>query len=256
MAYGTWPPAVWGNDVTYLINYFRGRVPACGLDIGFWYSADVNGDCRVLGTDVRCLLDYFHGIGSINHCCDVAPCWITPDSIPAMPPSGWPNCNYLSLNDEDLLPYDDNSFLDDYVSLWIGNLDGSPIIAIPGERVNIDVYIQTDFYTYGGDLHIPLGYQDQYFDSLLSVNEGSILSSFAYWDTVLFIGAYGSPPNQPGWSSESFMGWSERIGPFDSPYLNFITPTKILTFVAKTVNNPALEGDTIQCLGIGQHPSG
>ena len=96
MYYGEWPPRVWGNDVTYLANHFRG-IPAC---IGcyfdwFWASADVNGSCSANGLDVTYLLNYFRGLNNLLIPCDQFPTsW--PDSLPEDPPTGWPGCGTLN----------------------------------------------------------------------------------------------------------------------------------------------------------------
>ena len=93
MAGGTWPPAVIGSDVTYLVTYFRGVTinPACLLS-GFYAAADVNGSCTVIGSDVTRLVNYFRGQGIIEPCADYPPLWPTPADLPGQAPSGWPNC--------------------------------------------------------------------------------------------------------------------------------------------------------------------
>lgn len=90
---GTWPPAVIGSDVTYLVNYFRAipTNPACIVD-GFYCSADVNADCRVIGSDVTRLVSYFRSIATINYCPDYEPAWLSPADCPEEAPAGWPNC--------------------------------------------------------------------------------------------------------------------------------------------------------------------
>jgi hypothetical protein len=88
---GAWPPAVLGADVTYLINYFRAMETSqsCLLD-GFWCSADVNGDCMVIGSDVTKLVGYLRGSPAhLNPCQDYPPLY---PPIPPSPPPGWPNC--------------------------------------------------------------------------------------------------------------------------------------------------------------------
>ncbi|MCP4582439.1 MAG: hypothetical protein GY839_12580 [candidate division Zixibacteria bacterium] len=94
MAYGIWPPQVIGGDVTYFVNYFRGMpssVP-CPLD-GFWCSADVNGDCIIIGSDVTRLVHVFRTGGDLyRYCADYPPAWLTPDDLPVEAPEGWPNC--------------------------------------------------------------------------------------------------------------------------------------------------------------------
>ena len=94
MAGGFWPPQVIAGDVTYLVNYFRSQPqsPPCLFD-GLWLSADVNGDCHVLGNDVTRLVNHFRGIIDISHCPYFEPTWLTPDDLPAEPPENWPGCN-------------------------------------------------------------------------------------------------------------------------------------------------------------------
>jgi len=93
MAGGTWPPSATGPDVTYLVNYFRSAPTShsCLLD-GFWCSADANGDCNIIGSDVTKLVNVFRGQGSILYCEDYTPAWPTPLDLPAEAPEGWPGC--------------------------------------------------------------------------------------------------------------------------------------------------------------------
>ena len=89
----SWPPAVIGSDVTYLVNYFRGipSNPACLIN-GFYCAADVNGSCTVIGSDVTRLVNYFRGQGAIEPCLDYPPSWATPADCPTEAPSNWPGC--------------------------------------------------------------------------------------------------------------------------------------------------------------------
>jgi len=58
-----------GSDVTFLVNYFRGLgTPPFEVD-GFYPAADVNGDCLVIGSDVTFLVQYFRGVQpEIRYC--------------------------------------------------------------------------------------------------------------------------------------------------------------------------------------------
>ena len=89
----TWPAAATGPDVTYLVNFFRGAPTsqACYLD-GFWASADANGDCSVIGSDVTKMVQVFRGIGNMLYCVNYEPAWHDPTEVPPTAPSGWPNC--------------------------------------------------------------------------------------------------------------------------------------------------------------------
>jgi len=66
---------------------------------GFWASADANGDCLGLSSDVTKLINYFRGVGEILYCPDFEPCWITYGDLPQDEPSGWPNCDMPSLHE-------------------------------------------------------------------------------------------------------------------------------------------------------------
>ena len=104
MSVGLWPPAATGPDVTYLVNYFRSAPTsvACKFDgdIGlFWASADANGDCNIIGSDVTKMINVFRQIGSMKYCGDqetdpgnYEPCWPTVQSPWPPKPDGWPNC--------------------------------------------------------------------------------------------------------------------------------------------------------------------
>ncbi|MCD6163623.1 MAG: carboxypeptidase regulatory-like domain-containing protein [candidate division Zixibacteria bacterium] len=101
---GLWIPRVIGGDVTFLVNYFKGSTASvpCMMHNSeaanpyFWASADANGDCIVMGSDVIKLVGYFRGAQDILWCADYLPCWhpVDPtfDPPPATAPTGWPNC--------------------------------------------------------------------------------------------------------------------------------------------------------------------
>jgi len=141
---------------------------------------------------------------------------------------------------------------EDDAVFWVGNLDDSPITAIIGRRLYLDVYLQTSATTFGAELHVPLATEDTYFDSLLSSTEGQYYYPLTEWETAGFDEPYGSPPNPEGWSSESFVGLADLVLP--DPWLNFDIPAKILTFMVRVVNDSLLIGDTVACVGLGGHP--
>ena len=90
---GSWPPAVIGSDVTYLVNYFRGMPTNQACLVGANYvAADVNASCTVIGSDVTRLVNYFRGQGEIEYCPDWEPLWHDDSELPADAPAGWPNC--------------------------------------------------------------------------------------------------------------------------------------------------------------------
>ena len=103
MYFGIWPPVVIGSDVTYFVNFFRGIGDACELD-GFWCSADVNGDCLIIGSDVTRLNGSFRGNRTLLYCPDYPPAWPTPDDLPDEAPDGWPNCDPPAVNNTKIIP--------------------------------------------------------------------------------------------------------------------------------------------------------
>jgi len=62
MSVGSWPAALTGGDVSYLIGYFdmATHLPPCYFD-GFYAAADANGDCIIIGGDVTYLVGYLLG---------------------------------------------------------------------------------------------------------------------------------------------------------------------------------------------------
>ena len=93
MYLGMWPPSVIGGDKTYLSNYLTG-IPVClpCLIDGFWASADVNGDCQIIGSDATKLVNYLRGLCDLEWCPDYPPMWLVPADLPEEAPEGWPNC--------------------------------------------------------------------------------------------------------------------------------------------------------------------
>jgi len=110
MFVGAWPAAYLSGDVTYLVNYFRGiassvpckmhnpLAPSPDPSPYYWASADVNGDCKLIGSDVTKLVGVFRGLYDPSYCPDYPPAWLTPADLPAEPPLGWPNCEVVLTN--------------------------------------------------------------------------------------------------------------------------------------------------------------
>ncbi|MCP4581861.1 MAG: hypothetical protein GY839_09590 [candidate division Zixibacteria bacterium] len=260
MATGAWPPMVLGTDVTFFVNVFTNdwwemrchlSNPSAPSPPGttFWAAADVNGDCMITGNDVTQLVRFFRGQASINYCPEYPPAWSTPGDLPPSAPDGWPNCEDISDDYSD--PFESSP--DPEITFWYGNLDSSPLTVEIGKRANIDVYVQTSPTVMGGYVHVPLGVEDQYFDSLLSQTEGQFRYPFNEWFRAFFSQPFGSPPNPAGWSSQSFMGWADDL--YGDPWLNATTPINILTFVVRASESPEFLGDTVQCIGVGGHPT-
>jgi len=94
MAVGQWPPHPGLSDVTYLVNYFRGLPSSqqCLIN-GLWASADINGDCLIVGSDVTYMVNHFRGINDIRFCPNYPPAWPSEEDAPAEMPDGWPACD-------------------------------------------------------------------------------------------------------------------------------------------------------------------
>jgi hypothetical protein len=137
------------------------------------------------------------------------------------------------------------------VSLWYGNLDSSPMLASIGNTIDVDVYIATSPSVYVADMLICLGSDDLYIDSLLSLSDGVIHYPLTTWEVAQFLSPDSNPPNPPGWSSQAFYGFASLGRAKDSPWLHVETPTKIITFAAKIVDDPGIVGQTLPAIGKG-----
>jgi hypothetical protein len=134
-------------------------------------------------------------------------------------------------------------------SVWYGNPDGTPITAVIGERVSVDVYFQnTDSLVING-LHIPLGSNNLFFDGRFSQTEGQFYYPLSEWQFKGFFLFENSPPNPSGWTTEVLYSYYELGTPVPRLFLD--TPTRIAKFVLNAVDDPTLVGDTVQCLDYG-----
>jgi hypothetical protein len=142
----------------------------------------------------------------------------------------------------------------DTVRVWYGNVDGSPIWAFPGYPTRVDVWIQTGETNSINQMHLCLGALDQYIDSLITPDSGDDCL-FLMWDSATVNSAnYHTPPNIPGWSSQSFMGKADTGGGANN-YIQSRFPKRFLTFYLLPQNDQNLLGDTISCLGMGYNPT-
>jgi hypothetical protein len=77
------------------------------------------------------------------------------------------------------------------------------------------------------------------------------------WEATYFNAPYGNPPNPPGWSSQSFIGFARLSAAggggliLDTPWLHVETPTRLLTYVVESVDDTLIIGQTVNCLGTG-----
>lgn len=138
------------------------------------------------------------------------------------------------------------------VNLWYGNLDGTALDVDIDENVNVDLYVSMDDTVYVADCHFVLATSDQYVDTILSQSEGTMYYPFNLWEIKEFTDSYGSPPNEEGWTSVSFIGWA-RIAA-DAPWLHWETPTRVLRHVIHTVDNDINIGDDFGVVSVGLNP--
>ena len=143
----------------------------------------------------------------------------------------------------------------DTVKVWYGNSDGSPIWAAPGYPTRVDVWMQTGRSLNVSELHLCLGVLDEYICGLILHPDSVEDCIYTNWDSAVMISDnYHTPPNNPGWSSQSFIGKADTGGYPNNP-INTSYPKRILTFYLLPQNNPNVIGDTIACLGVGQNPT-
>ncbi|MCP4580123.1 MAG: hypothetical protein GY839_00790 [candidate division Zixibacteria bacterium] len=261
MSYGSWPPAANATDVSYLVRYFRlfSGYDLCYKynpeapsppDTLFYASADVNGDCKITGGDIVYFVCYFRAIGtSLQYCPYYPPEWLTIDDIPPYPPDNWPNCHEPPAA-EYIEPFVSSPY--PIVTFWIGDPDSLSIPAEVGQVFPVNVYVQTFEGAYGGDIHVPLGIDNQYIQGF----EDSAVAYYPLtdWDVIDFLESQGSPPNPSGWSSRSLVGWAEVIS-YDAPFINSTMPHKLMTFYVRAVSDTSMSGNIVNCLDVGGHPS-
>ncbi|MCP4582837.1 MAG: hypothetical protein GY839_14600 [candidate division Zixibacteria bacterium] len=138
------------------------------------------------------------------------------------------------------------------LAVWYGNADGSPVSVNINSVISIDAFAQTNSNVFVADVHLCLGTSNDVIDSLFSETEGVWYYPFTEWDSREFYDPQYSPPGMPeGWSIQSYQGFAEFVPPYDSPWLHFSTPTRILTYAMNTVNDPMLIGGTYDALMSG-----
>ena len=143
----------------------------------------------------------------------------------------------------------------DIISIWYGNLDLSPVPANPEQTTLIDIYIQTPVNAYVGDMHLCLGGDSTYISEMSSVAEGVFYEPLSEWGSLEFLGTYGTPPNEPGWMSESFMGYARLARALnDNPWFHSEVPVKIVSFAITVVDNENYIGNTYPAIGKGVNP--
>jgi hypothetical protein len=139
------------------------------------------------------------------------------------------------------------------VWVWYGTPGDTAINASINDTLYIDVYVKTSDDAYVENIHLVMGYNDQYIDTSITVSEGSFYWPVTVWSdsgVAFFNPPQGSPPNEPGWFSQTFTGWA-RISSQTIPLLHAGIPLKVLTMAVITANDSNLSGQIVNALGPG-----
>lgn len=137
------------------------------------------------------------------------------------------------------------------VAVWYGNVDLSPVNVHINALETIDAFVQTNDDVYVADIHLCLGANTSYVDTMVSISDGEWFYPFTDWDVKRFYNQQDTPPNPEGWISQSFQGFADIAPPYSSLWLHYVTPVRILTYAMITVNDSSVIGSTVQALGPG-----
>jgi hypothetical protein len=200
------------TDVIYGFNYFK--YPPLPINE---CAADVNGNGQFNGIDMTYLVGYWRGI---NDSLLYGPGCPTPLPDPQLPPSG-----------EDFQMPD---------TIIIGNLDLTPMVAEPGDTVEMPVWVKNDEHVPA--LNIALAADDGFISQWLG---GTLQFPLSDWDDCGFTEP-NPDQNLPGYTTQSVQGYSDTYGEpnpnlnTDGEYLQVATVKFIVS------ENIALTEDTIQ----------
>ena len=137
------------------------------------------------------------------------------------------------------------------LEIWYGKTDATPLVGLVGDRLGVDVYLRTAGEIQLDQLSLSLGTSDEFVDSLLSDVDGQVYFPFTDMDEALFAPAVGSPPSQPGWSSQEFSAFSVA-----GQSIDIGDPVKGLQFMVRIKAEPDVIGDTVICLDPGVNANG
>jgi hypothetical protein len=129
-------------------------------------------------------------------------------------------------------------------SLYIGNIDGSPVIVGLNEDISIPVWVKTDDTV--AFMHIPLATND----SIIVERSGT---EYIYEYCVPYPDAYFilNPNSMPyGFTNQSFLAWWDTGSRAFTGY----EWCHILNFFMRTTSDQSYMGDTVFCFQEGTHP--
>ncbi|HBZ01264.1 MAG TPA: hypothetical protein DEO84_08110 [candidate division Zixibacteria bacterium] len=211
-------------DIIYGANAFFGGPP---VDSSFcidhyWQAAgDLNGNCIANGIDFNLAINYWKGTANLQYC----PTCPHPQPDPFLPPLG------IDPGAPD--------------SIIIGNLNGTPYIATPGDTLLIPIWAKTDEAIAGVNLSIAA--DTAYISQWLGVDLNNPISGWASHEVT--------QPSMnrplPGYSTETILDW--RLTSTDGSYLNTNgTYIQIAAFTVILGHRMSIFGDTAQVIG-GEH---
>ena len=137
------------------------------------------------------------------------------------------------------------------VAVWYGHVDLSPVQVHINTLEMVDAYAQTNDDVYVADIHLCLGANSSYVDTMVSLSDGVWYYPFTDWDIKRFYAQQDTPPNPEGWISQSFQGFAEIASPYNSLWFHSVTPVRIVTFAMITVNDSSVIGQTVPAIGTG-----
>ncbi|MEE9554417.1 MAG: IPTL-CTERM sorting domain-containing protein [candidate division Zixibacteria bacterium] len=125
----------------------------------------------------------------------------------------------------------------------VGNVDGTPIYALPGSVIDIPVWAKTDEDVVG--IHLPAGTEDQFITARLG---GNLESIFDDWEMILFNGPSQDTP-QPGYTSQCILGTCRYDPPWECTILNSNGEyLKIAEFSVQISSDPSNIGESTQII--------
>ncbi len=208
-------------DVVYAVNFFKGLgspppdAPNCSYCCAN-PRCDVNASCSFTAVDLIYLITYWKGGPDMFNSCGLP----APDTV--------------------LVPRGTDLGMPD--SIIVGNLDGTPILAQPGDMVSIPIWIKNDEAVPA--FNISLAIQNVY---IANWNGGDILAPLDTWDDLSIKAPEIDRPTA-GYTSQSLHGWAYINDP-RSPYINTEgTYQQIAAFSVATSSDISLIGQTAQVI--------
>ena len=155
------------------------------------------------------------------------------------------------------------------VTIWVGNVDSSPISAYVNAGLRVNVYFQTAEEAYIADMCFPLGINNGFISHFKLYNQDSPNDNrncfYNYplfgWEIALFDNLnedYQVDGEGNTWDSYSFTGSADQTPPYKRPWIHTEPgepPLIGLTFIVRAVNDTSLIGQTVNnAINVGYDP--